>query len=75
MKESFHKQVEYDRPGERSPVFLGLLLTVIKVSTTRAVVILRVKVSCMTDVDGIKLRLWSFCFAMLLVIGRLSIEP
>ena len=42
------KLVEYDRPGER-----WLLLTVTDVSTTCAVVIFRVKVSCITSVDGV----------------------
>ena len=49
--------------------------TVVDVSTTCAVVIFRVKESCITKVDGIKLWLLSFWVAMLLVIGRLSIEP
>ena len=39
---------EYDRPGERE-----LLSTVTEVSTTCAVVVFRVKVSCITSVDGI----------------------
>ena len=42
------KLVEYDRPVER-----GLLLTVTEVSTTCAVVIFRVKVSCITSVDSV----------------------
>ena len=42
------KLVEYDRAGER-----GLLWTVTDVSTTCAVVIFRVKVSCITSVDGV----------------------
>ena len=49
----FHKYIEYDSPGERSPEWL--LLTLTDVSTTCAVVIFRVKVSCITSVDGIKL--------------------
>ena len=36
-----------------------LLLAVTDISTTRAVVIFRVKVSCITSVDGIKLGLLS----------------
>ena len=49
------QKVEFDRPGERRPEYSGLLLllTVTDVSTTRAVVIFRVKVSCITSVDGI----------------------
>ena len=51
-----HKSVEYDRPGEHSPEEDSLLLlTVTDVLTTSPVVILRVKVSCITSVDGIKL--------------------
>ena len=42
------KLAEYDRPGERE-----LLSTVTEVSTTCAVVVFRVKVSCITSVDGI----------------------
>ena len=52
-----------------------LLLTVTDVSTTCAVVIFRVKVSCITSVDGIILwlliRLVKY-IAMLLVICQLS---
>ena len=52
-----------------------LLLTVTDVSTTYAVVIFRVKVSCITSVDGIIL--WSLIrlvnyVAMLLVVCQLS---
>ena len=51
-QESFHKYVEFDRPGERSSWIGLLLLTVTDVSTTCAVVIFRVKVICITSVDG-----------------------
>ena len=50
----FKKEVEFDRPGKRSPELIGLLLlAVTDVSTTCAVVIFGVKVSCITSVDGI----------------------
>ena len=53
-----------------------LLLTVTDVSTTCAVVIFRVKVSCITLADGIKL--WLFDLTGQLkcsVIGPLSVKP
>ena len=49
-----------------------LLLTVTDVSTTCAVVIFRVKVSCITSVDGIILWLLVNYVAMLLVVCQLS---
>ena len=42
--------VEFDRPGERSPEQDCCSLTVTDVPTTCAVVIFRVKVSCITSV-------------------------
>ena len=48
-----------------------LLLTVTNVSTTCAVVIFRVKVSCIMSVDGIILWLVNYV-AMLLVVCQLS---
>ena len=59
------QKVEFDRPGERSA----------DVSTTWAVVIFRVNVSCITSVDGIILWLliWLVNYvAMLLVVCQLS---
>ena len=35
---SFHKYIEFDRPGERSPEIGLLLLTVTGVSTTSAII-------------------------------------
>ena len=51
--------------------FTLLLLTVTDVSTTCAVVIFRVKVSCIMSVDGIILWLVNYV-AMLLVVCQLS---
>ena len=56
-QESFYKlKVEYmdDRPGERGPEWDCCLMTVTDVLTTCAVVIFRVKVSCITSFVGIK---------------------
>ena len=53
-----------------------LLLTVTDVSTTHAVVIFRIKVSCILSVDGIKLWLLTFRNGQLSygVIGHLSVK-
>ena len=52
-QKSPHKSVEYDHPGELSPL-RGLLFTLTDVLTACAVVIFRVKVSCITSVNGIE---------------------
>ena len=52
-QESVHKEVEHDCAGENSPEIIGLLLTVTDVFGSFAVVIFRVKVSCIVSVDGI----------------------
>ena len=56
-------------------VEVELLLTVTDVSTTCTLVIFRVKLSCITSVDGIKLWLLTsliIYIAMLLVVPQLS---
>ena len=50
------EEVEFHCPGERSPECDCFFLTVTDVSTTCAVGISRVKVSCITSVDANKLR-------------------
>ena len=55
---------------------IGLLLTVTDVLTTCVVVIFRVKVSCITSVDGMKLWLLTLIGQFSHdVIGRLSVKP
>ena len=59
---------------EHTHYLIGLLLTVTGVSTTCAVVIFRVKVSCITSVDGTNL--WLLTSASVRhVLGLLSVKP
>ena len=53
---------------------MGLLLTVTDISITCAVVIFRVKVSCITSVDGTNLWLLT-SVSVRHVLGRLSVKP
>ena len=54
---------------------IGLSLTVTDVSTTCAVVIFKVKDSCITSVDVIKLCLLTWLVQSRCYYGRLSVEP
>ena len=55
---------------------IGLLLTMTDVLTTCVVVIFRVKVSCITSVDGMKLSVIDLTDQFSHdVIGRLSVKP
>ena len=59
---------------EHTHYLIGLLLTVTDVSTTCALVIVRVKVSCFPSVDGTNL--WLLTSASVRhVLGRLSVKP
>ena len=59
---------------EHTQYLIGLLLTVTGVSTTCALVIFRVKVSCITSVDGTNL--WLLTSASVRhVLGLLSVKP